>query len=183
MTSVPADQIKLAHTSLGQPYLCPSHNRSDLRFSISHTRGFGAVAISSKPVGIDIERRRNIDAPLTAISKMFGANSADRLSKYDTAAQNDIFLKLWTTAEAFGKAKGVGLAGVQSELSVFIDGSGRPNLASKRLPIRNVLQIEADHYVGAIVGEALVAASAPTGVKATSLDHLRSGDLMWPSQS
>jgi hypothetical protein len=55
------------------------------------------------PVGIDLERARPVDDPLTTLRGLGLHELADRLSALAPAARNRAFLSLWTAFEAFLK--------------------------------------------------------------------------------
>ena len=86
----------------GKPYLenCPVH------FSISHTSGLVAVAMSEiSPVGVDIE-------PLRAMRAGFAAryfNQDEQLLIYTAKDPEEALIRLWTAKEAVGKQRGTGL--------------------------------------------------------------------------
>ncbi len=82
-----------------------------LSFSISHTRGCVACAITSNAaLGIDVER---IDQPLRVqeiADQHFSKEETASLRQYAEETQNIRFVELWTLKEAFVKAIGVGLS-------------------------------------------------------------------------
>jgi len=83
----------------------------DLRFSLSHTRGFSLIAVAvSREVGVDIERQRPMeDLEPVAASVM----SAEELRVWETLRPEDrlqAFFNLWTRKEAYLKAIGLGLS-------------------------------------------------------------------------
>ena len=72
-------------------------------FSISHSNDAVAVAISDSPVGIDIERKREIDHD--AFSRRILTNLEQRELKA-RANKNDFILELWTKKESIYKMIG-----------------------------------------------------------------------------
>ncbi|MCI8472300.1 MAG: 4'-phosphopantetheinyl transferase superfamily protein [Clostridiales bacterium] len=96
--------IKLSTNSYGKPFL---KNNQDYHFNISHTHNMIAVAISSNPVGVDVERTREID---TGIAKRFFTK---REQNYIEKSQDDLyerFFEIWTKKEAYIKCTGKGLS-------------------------------------------------------------------------
>ncbi len=91
-------------TAKGKPFTVPKISE----FSVSHSEGIAAVAVSDKKVGIDIEALREIDLRLsekicTQEEKewIFTAeNKAERLKR---------FFILWTLKESYMKATGKGM--------------------------------------------------------------------------
>ena len=92
---------------------------SDLRFSLSHTRGLAACVVSGGcEVGIDVE-----DA-----SRRWSAGLAERVlsdsERHDLLTapggeQQTRFLEYWTLKEAYLKARGIGLACSLQEISFY----------------------------------------------------------------
>jgi len=121
--------IELSVNSSGKPELSPKHARSRIEFSISHTAGFAAIALSrGGAIGIDIERRRRVDEHVRIASRLFDAAVAKQLATYRDEACHDIFLQLWTAAEAYTKATGLGLAGAGWQLPFALASDGTPVL-------------------------------------------------------
>lgn len=78
-------------------------------YSISHSRGWVAVAISpSMPVGIDIEahKPRNF---VEFASHWFHPEEAKLLNRYPVSDQAPVFYELWTLKEAYIKFAGLDL--------------------------------------------------------------------------
>lgn len=73
-----------------------------LHFSLSHSNGKVAVAVSDKPVGVDIES-------LSAFEKRRAEKLAERIFCADEKAEDDAeLLKLWTKKESIYKCFGGG---------------------------------------------------------------------------
>ena len=103
-----AGQFVLDRKKTGKPYF----KCSELEFSISHSKGMVAVALSdSGAVGIDIEA-----------TKMTNDRAAKLFERYfdeDTShmASSDSFLQLWVRTEAYVKLCGTTLAdGIQKKI-------------------------------------------------------------------
>ncbi len=87
----------------GKPYIaCTPH----IEFNISHTRNAVAIALSDSPVGIDVERIRDIDLKL--VEDIFTAKEISWLNA-EKDGQYCRFYKLWTKKEAMAKYYGIGL--------------------------------------------------------------------------
>lgn len=97
-SSLPADRfvIKRKH---GEKPTCEG-----FEFSISHTDGAVAVALSSSPVGIDIERLRK--PRLGAAARLFSENELQYIREKPETA----FWEVWTKKEAYSKRQGTGLS-------------------------------------------------------------------------
>jgi 4'-phosphopantetheinyl transferase len=89
-----------------------------LSFSLSHTRGSAACAITSNALlGIDVERIDRSQLAQEIADRFFSKEEATWLSRYSGDLRNIRFTELWTLKEAFIKAIGVGLAVSPSVIS------------------------------------------------------------------
>ncbi|MFH8568024.1 4'-phosphopantetheinyl transferase family protein [Streptomyces sp. NPDC017993] len=107
MTGGPACRIRLEYEPGGRPRLTGS--AAALHASLSHSRGAGAVALSThRPVGVDIETVRPFPAVPMA-RRWLDETAADWVASSPRQARIRAFLWLWTQKEAIGKARGRGL--------------------------------------------------------------------------
>lgn len=90
----------------GKPYI----EGMDIHFNISHSLGIVAVAICDFPIGIDIERLREIDKDrqLSFCKRFFVKGEAEYLEKQGFAPF--AFYYIWTRKEAYSKCLGAPLA-------------------------------------------------------------------------
>ena len=77
-------------------------DESGLFVSISHTAHFGAAAIASSPVGIDVEEIAPLDEKKKALLERFFANEDISAAQTDPAGRE--FYRFWTRREAAFKA-------------------------------------------------------------------------------
>jgi 4'-phosphopantetheinyl transferase len=98
----------------GKPALCPvrytPRRAAALQFSISHSRGLVAVALSGSPVGVDVERVR----PLADMEQLVARFMApETLAAFravpDAQGRMALFYRHWTLGEALVKAMGDGI--------------------------------------------------------------------------
>ena len=104
-------EISFKASRTGKPFLTgfPYYE-----FSISHTRNAVVAAVSDKPVGVDVERIRDIDIGIT--KRVFSDNE---LAALDTAPDKNLkFFELWTKKEALVKYHGTGLTNALKTLDV-----------------------------------------------------------------
>ena len=92
---------RLTCESNGKPFF---EDYPDFHFNISHCEDLIAVAVSKKPVGVDIEILRDVNLE---IARRFFSKKETRFSK----ASRD-FLYVWTRKEAFLKRTGEGLKNI-----------------------------------------------------------------------
>lgn len=105
------EQIKFKYSSKGKPSL--DQDPSPLYFNLSHAYAKAIYAIAlEENIGIDIEYIREIE--VLSLAKRFFCDSEYRwLNALDSEAQYPAFFRLWTCKEAYLKATGEGLVGLQ----------------------------------------------------------------------
>ncbi len=98
----------------GKPYLREEDCGAPLYFNISHSGSYVVCAISKREVGVDIQEHKSLDYMKTA--QRFFAKEEKRVLK-DAQPQEglELFYRLWTRKEAYGKMLGEGVAPVLSE--------------------------------------------------------------------
>jgi phosphopantetheinyl transferase len=116
------ENIQLALNSAGKPYFLQTNMPC---FSLSHTDDVIAVVFASKPVGIDVERERELDIP--ALSRRFFSQvEADFLASSNSVGD---FFRLWCCREAAIKGDGRGLAALLgSTTAEFSDSTGEGDI-------------------------------------------------------
>lgn len=109
-------QIQFKYSSNGKPSL--DQDPLPLKFNLSHAYGKAIYAIAlEENIGIDIEYIREIE--VLSLAKRFFCNSEYQwLNSLDLEAQYSAFFQLWTCKEAYLKATGEGLVGLQ-EVEIF----------------------------------------------------------------
>lgn len=86
------------------------HPANTLCISITHTPGVGGLAVADSPVGLDVERVRDVRTELLAPSALSPAEAAHLDSLPDETARTWAFLRCWTRKEAVLKAVGIDMA-------------------------------------------------------------------------
>lgn len=93
----------VAFTDTGKPYFLDSN----IHFSLSHSKGVCAVAISDQPVGIDVE----------VIKESYNLHLIERsLSKKEAAVFDGDFTRIWCRKEAVAKMTGEGITGYPNHI-------------------------------------------------------------------
>ena len=90
---------EILRDEMGKPYF----KELPLYFNVSHSGVYLAIAVSERPVGIDIQEPKNIK---NGMFKKVVQSEEQKLIGSDK--QRD-FLRLWTLKESFVKAEGKGL--------------------------------------------------------------------------
>lgn len=94
----------------GRPRLAAGQCALDLRFSVSHTRGLVACAVTlGHDVGIDVEHASAIASPLELAERFFSPEEARDIRERSVGERLPRFLRYWTLKEAALKARGEGI--------------------------------------------------------------------------
>lgn len=109
----------------GRPFI---GNLPNVHVSISHTEGWVACALASKPVGIDIEAELGVAAVSYqgAIAPLLSAEERDWLASCSPGSAARNLVLLWTRKEAYLKAMGKGLPGAMDRFSSIPPETGEP---------------------------------------------------------
>ncbi|HEY4330847.1 MAG TPA: 4'-phosphopantetheinyl transferase superfamily protein [Phycisphaerae bacterium] len=100
-----AAALHFSYGPAGKPQL---ENRG-IHFNLSHSGDWALVAISSQPVGIDLEEIRTLDFEATARS-IFAPEALLALARAPAHQKAETFFQLWVQNEARHKAFGLGIA-------------------------------------------------------------------------
>lgn len=100
--------LRFTEGPAGKPALV---GRPDIEFNASHAGGAVAVAVSSGPVGIDIEAGRRLVSPARLARRLFDADGLEEWMRAPEPHRTRMVLQAWTRVEAMLKAEGTGIAG------------------------------------------------------------------------
>jgi 4'-phosphopantetheinyl transferase len=107
---------------LGKPRIDPTLGRPELRFNLSHTRGFVACAVCvGSEIGIDVEALTRRRTGLDIAERFFSPSEVAILRGAPPDQQPDMFFRFWTLKEAFIKATGEGLSRALDSFSFSLD--------------------------------------------------------------
>ena len=88
-------------TKSGKPFA----ENINIKFSISHSGNFAAVALSDSDIGIDIEKTKDYN-PAVA-KRFFTENEYDMIMSFENEHEKeDMFFRMWTLKEAYVKMAG-----------------------------------------------------------------------------
>lgn len=106
----------------GKPGIDPALGRPDLRFNLSHTRGFVACAVSfGDMIGIDVEALSRRPVELDIAERFFSPSEVAILRDTAQAGRPGTFMRFWTLKEALIKATGEGLSRALDSFSFSLD--------------------------------------------------------------
>lgn len=116
---IPANDLRLARSGRGKPYL---DHACSLSFNVSDCQSHCLLAVSTYALlGIDLERLdRQMDVQGLA-RRWFHPQEAHALETLPDTARREAFLKLWTAKEAACKATGSGISGMLGQWHFALD--------------------------------------------------------------
>lgn len=107
---VDARSLRLVNNEHGRPAVAWPPAARNINFSLSHTSGLIAMAVSPvSEIGIDVE---NVDRPveIPEVSDLVFTSSEQTLISGSALGARKIFFELWTLKEAYLKARGKGFS-------------------------------------------------------------------------
>jgi len=138
----PKEEIEIKKGKHGKPYVLnlPAH------FNVSHSGNYTVVAISDRPIGVDIEIIRDFSAILA--KKLFNEDELKYISGTGPSRKKSLmqqsFYQIWTAKEAYLKYLGTGISGGVNSLSFTFDGK-------KLIPDKNDITLTFESIPGAII--------------------------------
>jgi phosphopantetheinyl transferase len=122
-TGIAAADLRFATSGHGKPSIDSADPQlRALSFSLSHTRGLVACAVTSHaPLGIDVEPVGRSQNDQEIANRYFSEKEAEWLRCSPDELRSVRFAELWTLKEAFLKAIGVGLSGSLADASFSFD--------------------------------------------------------------
>jgi 4'-phosphopantetheinyl transferase len=105
--------LEFDRSSGGRPVVAGEH-AGRINFSVSRSAGRGMAAVSTSPVGADIEHVRARSGLIDLINATFGAAEARCIAGGCGGSPLRGFYRHWTAKEAYLKATGLGLAGLHT---------------------------------------------------------------------
>jgi 4'-phosphopantetheinyl transferase len=107
---LPSKDWRFATGPFGKPVVAPQIKLGDVDFSLAHTNGLVAAAMSmGGKIGLDTEEIDPAKADLANAETYFAPAEVELLLSVPSAERSHCFFQLWTLKEAFLKAIGTGL--------------------------------------------------------------------------
>lgn len=95
----------------GKPSLFEPPEGQELNFNLSHSAGWGLLAVTrGREIGVDLERIRSSDDLAAVARRFFARDEVAALADIDPALFEQAFFACWTRKEALLKAFGAGLS-------------------------------------------------------------------------
>jgi 4'-phosphopantetheinyl transferase len=105
----------------GRPVIAHPRNTEPLYFSLSHTDGLVACAVSScESVGVDVEATDRPTTPLEIAEAFFSREELADLIALPPPQRKERFFDYWTLKEAYIKARGMGFQLPLDKFSMLI---------------------------------------------------------------
>ena len=119
------DEIRFEKNKYGKPHVA---GRSGVHYNISHSGDYVVCAVSSSPVGIDVQEisGQNLDVA----DRFFSQEERDALAMCEGDAKRKLFYEIWSLKEAYIKCIGMGLSKPLDEFGV-VKESGKYRLIDK----------------------------------------------------
>lgn len=111
------NSICFGKNEYGKPFLI---GVKDFHFNLSHSGDWVVCAVDNMPVGIDVEKIRDIDLNLS--ERFFTKDEHNYLASMDGYTRKETFFELWTLKESYIKADGRGLAIPLNSFSFSFEG-------------------------------------------------------------
>jgi len=144
---VPPRRVDLVEDPNGKPRLRADPARLEL--SLSHTRDLAAIAVATRPVGIDIEALdRKVD--VATMRRALLDDEFELVLAQPPDQRAEAFLRHWTVKEAYVKALGTGLALLGLRSIAVANALDAPSLPGAGAWSAQRLD-PADGFVGAVV--------------------------------
>ncbi len=129
--------MEFGYNSYGKPYMDAF---PDIHFNGSHSGEYLVCALSSSPVGIDIQKIEDKLGIIRLAERFFSPREIKCLKKVDTERQGPAFYRLWAQNEAYMKYTGLGFALPMSEFSVC-QVNGRYQVVQNDAPIEDLAML------------------------------------------
>jgi 4'-phosphopantetheinyl transferase len=120
--------LRLLRGPFGKPILASGPDEPPLHFNLAHSAELLLLAVSTKaPVGVDLERVRPLPWMSAASAQALTPRERTAWEHLPPSEKISAFFTAWTCKEAFLKAVGVGLSGLQ-RIEVALHPSEPPRL-------------------------------------------------------
>ncbi len=120
-TSFSADELVIKRKGYGKPELVHDEFHVKVHFNLSHSDGIGLLAVSNMPLGVDIEKRREISALETCIEYICTEEEARIVNRLSGDKKRALFFEVWVRKEACVKALGMDILASCAQFPVIAE--------------------------------------------------------------
>jgi len=141
--------IKFKYSPIGKPYL----KDSELRFNLSHSHNKTIIAFAQKTdLGVDLEYIRDIKNIEQLAEQYFSKEECQEINNLEKDLRENLFFKYWTYKEAYLKATGEGVKGLEDiDFKIPLDKKSFSFIDQHGRVWHNETISMNDGYTGAIV--------------------------------
>lgn len=104
-------QLQFEYGSRGKPKLVQGGDR--LQFNLSHSQGLALYGVARHAIGVDLEYLRPMPDAEKIAQRFFCAGEYRAICAVPSNERHKAFFQIWTAKEAYLKATGDGLAGLE----------------------------------------------------------------------
>ncbi len=107
-------QLQFSYSSRGKPALANTDIEGTISFNLSHSNGLALYALArSRCVGIDLEHIRPMPEAEKLAKRFFSPREHAAIASLPAEQKQEAFFRAWTCKEAYLKAIGEGLTGLE----------------------------------------------------------------------
>lgn len=110
---VSPEALKFSYSDKGKPSLSTLNLTQSIQFNLSHSNHKAVYGMTlNRQIGIDLEYMRTIEV-LSLAKRFFSQQEFIQLHSTPNEVRQQLFFQLWTAKEAYLKATGEGLSGLE----------------------------------------------------------------------
>jgi 4'-phosphopantetheinyl transferase len=157
--SLEPTQLQFCYGSRGKPALANMGDSDTLQFNLSHSHGLVLYAVTrDRKIGIDLEQIRPTSDVEKLAERFFSPREHAAIRSLPSSQKQEAFFHAWTCKEAYLKAIGEGLAGLEQVEVSLVPGepvrllsTGEDSPASSRWSVQ--VLTPAPDYIAALAVE------------------------------
>ena len=108
------DKVRFRYGTFGKPELANTQNEKIISFSVSHSGDLAVYSVAlSRKTGVDIEYVRSCTEMEDIAERYLSRSESFLLKSYPRHMRQKAFFMYWTRREAYLKALGTGLSGLE----------------------------------------------------------------------
>jgi len=121
-------QLKFYYSPLGKPFLVSDKNTEQLCFNLSHSNEYALCAVTlNREIGIDLEYIRPNPDTESMARRLFSHREYETIYSFSPNQRQQAFFDLWTLKEAYLKATGKGIGGLE-QVEISLSSTDAPSL-------------------------------------------------------